>query len=201
MRKTDLINLLVPFVLIRKRWVFWILLPVSLIGFLYFGYKDAGSYRGHTAGSILSPDKWQNIITQSSKAGQARVITDHLEQLRGANAGAFSFFGTLLVLTLILAVVVSKATRELLVITNDFLENDVVKSYLVRQYEMFHGNLPATWLDDVAPMELNNFVVEQVTPQPSVVFSGAPAGVQEGMVEPLRRFLATALGKIYKLTL
>lgn len=50
-------------------------------------------------------------------------------------------------------------------------------------------------------MALNNYVVEEITPQPSVVFSGAPAGIQEGVVEPLRKFLTTSLGKIYKLTL
>ncbi len=201
MKKIGWIDLLVPFVLIRKRWVFWILLPASLIGSLYFGYKDAGSYQGYSAGSILSPDKWQDAATGSASAGQAGMINDHLEQLRSANSGMFSLFLVLLVLTVILAAVVGKATFALLAITNDFLQNDKVKSYLVRQYETTHGSLPVSWLDDLIPMTLNNYVVEEITPQPSVVFSGAPAGVQDGVVEPLRKFLTTALGKIYKLTL
>lgn len=193
-------DLLTPFVLIRKRWVFWILLPVSLGGLFLFGYKDAGSYRGYSAGSILSPDRWGETAWTTG-TGQAAVVNARLEALRSVNQGPVNFFAIMLLVTIALAVIVTMAALRAFAITHDSLEGEDSKDYWLAAYTKERGPLATNWLDEVFPLTLNNFVFERVVARPTSAFLDAPDDIRDTVLAPMRSFLSTGWGAVYKLTL
>lgn len=78
-----------PLTCMRGKVVFWVVGVLAVVGTLSFGFKDAGSYMGFTAGSILQPDRYYydatnvmswllagNDAARASGEGLAQSIND-----------------------------------------------------------------------------------------------------------------------------
>lgn len=128
---------------VRKRWVFWVAIPVTALLTLRIGFKDAGSYWGYSAGSILSPDRYQetfgSLIYGDGSGLSASQLNKLLGEMRGENMPAFLFFLFLFALSVGAAYLASFAYASIYDGIDEVLEVDEARNYFIQRYEATLG--------------------------------------------------------------
>ena len=131
----------------RYRYVLLVVIVASLAGLLWFGFKDAGSYYGYTAGSLFRPDRyaetaateyfgeWQGLTADEVNRQVSSMRLANLPGALGcgavlAAAGVFSWWAGL---GFALARTVVKSVFDLSADT---------RSFFVRRYRADHPAAP-----------------------------------------------------------
>lgn len=189
---------------VRKRWVFWIAIPVSLLLMLQAGFKDAGSYAGYKAGSILSPNRYQEtastIIWGEANGLSANRVNSALSKLRGENMGAFICYLLLLLLFIVAAYAVSYAYANAYLDIDDVLDNDDARAYFIGRYEAVNGKyLAGGFPEDPFRFKLANFVYDLcIAENWQVLLADAPASFRTEVAAPIQVDQDETLGKVLK---
>lgn len=140
----------------RFRYVLWVLLALSVIGILKFGFQDAGSYYGYEAGSLFRPERYVDTAWTASFGDAygftAADINGHLSSMRLASLPGVLGCGVVLIGTVALTfwaglgTVISNTVWETL-----FKADGRLQKYFLDCYRFDHPAAPAKPdLDDVA---------------------------------------------------
>ncbi len=190
---------------VRKRWVFWLALPSTALGALILGFKDAGSYRGYTAGSILSPDRYRDttasLIYGDGTGMNASQLNAKLADMRGENLPTFVLLLFLFVLFLGAAYLVSVAYAHSCAEIDDVLDDDEARGYFVRRYEAAVGPYPeSAFTEGIFRVKLVNFVYDLATADNwRLLLADSPESFITEIAAPLHSRQSEGLGKALKL--
>lgn len=133
----------------RYRYVLLVLIVASLAGVLWFGFKDAGSYYGYTAGSLFRPDRyvetavteyfgeWQGLTADEVNRQVSSMRLANLPGVLGCGAvlAATAVFSWWAGLGLMLAQIVVKIVFDMSADT---------RSFFVQRYRADHPAAPKT---------------------------------------------------------
>lgn len=190
---------------IRKRWIFWIVIPVATLLMLRMGYKDAGYYRQYSAGSILSPDRYHDtagsIIYGDGTGLNASQLNDALGEMRGENMPAFLFFLFLLILAIGAAYVASFCYANVYTDIDDVLDDEEARNYFVRRYEEAVGPYsPSGFSEEKFRFKLANFIYSLVIAENwRLLLADAPESFIAEIAAPIHSEQDEGFGKALKL--
>lgn len=192
---------------VRKRWIFWVAIPTTALLALRLGYKDAGYYRGYSAGSILSPDRWVDtpgsILYGDASGLSASQLNKILGEMRGENMPAFILILLLFLLSIGAAYLASFAYAHVYDDISDVLEDDQAREYFIRRYEETIGPYPkAAFLEDAFRFRLVNFIYDlTIADNWRLQLADAPESFITDVAAPIQSEQDEQLGKALKLVM
>lgn len=192
---------------VRKRWIFWLAIPITALLALRFGNKDAGYYRGYSAGSILSPDSWVDtpgsIIFGDASGVTASQLNKILGEMRGENMPGFIIFLLLFLASVGAAYLASFAYAHIYGDISDVLEDDQARQYFIRRYEQTIGPYPkAAFLEDAFGFRLVNFIYDlSIADNWRLQLADAPESFITKVAIPIQSEQDEQLGKALKLVM
>lgn len=192
---------------VRRRWAFWVAIAVTAAMTLKVGFKDAGHYRGYSAGSILSPDRYREsmgtILYGEQTGMSASQLNKILSGLRGENMPAFLFFLLLLALSIGAAYFVSVAYAKVYDNIDAVLEVDEAREYFTRRYEAELGPYPKSGLfEENFRFKLANFVYDlSIAENWRLQLADAPESFITDVAVPIQAGQDEWFGKTLKLVM
>lgn len=192
---------------VRKRWVFWVSIPVTALLTLRIGFKDAGSYRGYSAGSILSSDSYRetlgSMIYGDGTGLSASQLNKILGEMRGENMPAFLFFLFLFALSVGAAYLASFSYASIYDSIDDVLEVDEARNYFIQRYEATLGPYSTSgFFEETFRFKLVNFIYDlSIAENWRLQLADAPESFTTEVAVPIQSEQDEWLGKGLKLVM
>lgn len=192
---------------VRKRWVFWVAIPVTALQTLRIGFKDAGSYRGYSAGSILSSDSYRetlgSMIYGDGTGLSASQLNKILGEMRGENMPAFLFFLFLFALSVGAAYLASFSYASIYDSIGDVLEVDEARNYFIQRYEATLGPYSTSgFFEETFRFKLVNFIYDlSIAENWRLQLADAPESFTTEVAVPIQSEQDEWLGKGLKLVM
>lgn len=107
---------------LKLRYLLWAMVIVGVVGFLIVGNADAGSVGGYEAGSLFSPEHYEDTMWTArygdSNGWKATDINERLSAMRNRAFPSLAFFGMLAVSATLLAYAAMRGWENM----KDFIE-------------------------------------------------------------------------------